>query len=185
MSVARPFAARVMVLAVAGLALASMMLGGCREEPAPGYVRLGGQAPPIAGAPAGRAVLVVFWATWCPPCRAETPGLRALADRPPASLSVVVLSQDRDMTAVRSFFGADPPAAFHLRLDPGGRVAHSFSVDILPAAVLVVDGRLVARVVGGQTWDSAGMRRLLERLISEPARDGISSARRVVCVASG
>lgn len=185
MSSAKPSAARVSARAVAGLALLSVALGGCREEPSPGYVRLGGQAPPINGAPASRTLLVVFWATWCPPCRAETPSLRALAERPPASLSVVVLSQDRDMDAVRSFFGGDAPAAFHLRLDPGQRVAHSFSVNVLPAAVLVVDGRLVARVVGGQAWDSAGIRRLLERLISESVRDGLSSARRVVCVSSG
>ncbi|MBL8114583.1 MAG: TlpA family protein disulfide reductase [Acidobacteria bacterium] len=174
MSGTERFAASVKAVVIAGLALLCLSLGSCREDPAPGYVRLSGEAPEIDGAPAGRALLVVFWASWCPPCRSETPSLRALAERPPAALTVVVLSQDADLNTVRSFFGSEPPEAFHLRLDPGARVAHSFQVDELPAAVLVVEGRLAARFTGGQAWDSRAMRRLLERLVSSrPGRVGL------------
>jgi thiol-disulfide isomerase/thioredoxin len=44
----------------------------------------------------GRVVLVNFWATWCPPCRAEMPLLQRMAERHrDAGLVVVGLSVDR------------------------------------------------------------------------------------------
>jgi thiol-disulfide isomerase/thioredoxin len=64
----------------------------------------------------GRVVLVNFWATWCPPCRAEMPMLQAMAARHrEAGLVVLGLSVDRGPEAeVRAFLaerGIDYPVA--------------------------------------------------------------------------
>jgi thiol-disulfide isomerase/thioredoxin len=42
----------------------------------------------------GKVVLVNFWATWCPPCRAEIPDLVALQARYKDQLLVIGVSQD-------------------------------------------------------------------------------------------
>jgi thioredoxin-like negative regulator of GroEL len=146
--------------------LLAWCLAGCRDTPPPGYIRLGGVAPPIANAPAS-SLLVSFWATWCPPCRQETADLLALAGHAPGGLRVVVVSQDTDMDTVERFLGARPHAALHLRLDPGRVLADAFGVQTLPASILVVDGRLVARFDGAREWGSASTRALIERLIAE------------------
>lgn len=138
---------------------------GCREAPPPSWVRLEGASPRLEAAPATRAQLVVFWATWCEPCRRETPQLRALAANPPEGLAVVVFSHDDDDQAVRAFFGGPPEPALHLRLDPGRSAAEAFGVQALPVSFLVVDGRLVARFTGPREWDSPAMRKLLGKLL--------------------
>ena len=139
----------------------------CREGRAPSYVRLSGEAPPLASAPEAKAHLVTFWGTWCPPCVEETPSLRALAKAPPKGLRVVLVSVGDDEEAVRSFFGGAPPAELNLRPDEGNVLQDAFGVDELPVSFLVVGGRKVARFDGPRDWNDGGMRRLLGRLMGE------------------
>src|SRR4249920_43072 len=42
----------------------------------------------------GKVVLVNFWATWCPPCRAEIPDLIKLQDKYRDKLVVLGISED-------------------------------------------------------------------------------------------
>jgi cytochrome c biogenesis protein CcmG/thiol:disulfide interchange protein DsbE len=138
----------------------------CSEPAPPSYTRLHDRAPRLDDLPGGTR-LVVFWATWCPPCREELPGLRALARDPPPALTVVTYGEDEDQEPVRALFGGDPPPELAYRADAGGRAAKAFGVDVLPAAFLVAGSRLVARFDGPRDWNSRGMRRLLARLAGE------------------
>ncbi|MGE6757715.1 TlpA family protein disulfide reductase [Corallococcus coralloides] len=130
----------------------------------------------LADAPGPLALLVVFWASWCPPCREETPHLLSLAESPPEGLRVVVFSHDADLKAVESFFEGPPPPELRLRLDVGEKVAREYGVEQLPTSILVVEGQLVARFPGPRDWDSRAMRRLLERLTRERATRATGSA---------
>src|SRR5262245_7975820 len=42
----------------------------------------------------GKVVIVNFWATWCPPCRAEIPDLVALQDKYRDRLVIIGVSED-------------------------------------------------------------------------------------------
>jgi thiol-disulfide isomerase/thioredoxin len=159
--------------AIAAAAAAAL---GCAEGERPAYTRLDGPAPAAVSRPG--AVLVVFWASWCAPCREELPGLRALARDPPASLSLLTFGEDEDEAAARRFFGGAPPPELGFVHDEGGRAAQALGVDALPAAFLVVNGRLVARFSGPREWGTRAMRRLLARLAREGAPPGPVGARR-------
>jgi thiol-disulfide isomerase/thioredoxin len=154
---------RVLLLVALGCAAA------CADPPTPSYTRLSGTAPALVGTSPG-ATLVVFWATWCPPCREEAGPLRDLARDPPVRLAVVTFAQEDSEGPIRSFFGGEPPTELAIRLDADRRAAAAFGVDVLPAAFLVVDGRLLARFDGPRDWESPAMRRLLARLATEPGR---------------
>ena len=52
----------------------------------------------------GKVVLLNFWATWCPPCRAEVPDLVRLQEKYQDSLVIVGISEDEgDLDAVTRF----------------------------------------------------------------------------------
>lgn len=52
----------------------------------------------------GKVTLVNFWATWCPPCRAEIPDLIALQAKYPDHLQIIGISEDQgSVDAVKAF----------------------------------------------------------------------------------
>src|SRR5215471_12826665 len=48
----------------------------------------------------GKVVIVNFWATWCPPCRAEIPDLIKLQNKYKDQLQIIGISDDDDPPAV-------------------------------------------------------------------------------------
>ena len=146
-------------------ALLLLVVVACNRSPPEPYVRLSSPAPKIEAPPSSRAVLLTFWATWCNFCREEADELHGLARDPPPGLSIVVFSEDKELADVERFFGGSIPKELNLRLDSEWRVAHSLVVHQLPAAVLVVDGKAIARFDGARRWSGSSARSTLSRLI--------------------
>lgn len=105
-----------------------------------------GRAPPLEGvdldgAPRtlaefhGRPVLVYFWATWCPVCRAEQGTIRAIAEDHPV-LSVAL--EDTAPATLRAY-AEEHGLDFPVLRDADGGLAHRYGVRGVPA-FFVVDG---------------------------------------------
>ncbi|WP_081858140.1 TlpA disulfide reductase family protein [Thiomonas sp. FB-Cd] len=116
----------------------------------------------------GKVVLVNFWATWCPPCRAEMPSIERLYSSMKGKPFVVLaLDQGESINNVFAFMGQLAPSpTFPVLLDRKSQVAHAFDVMGIPSTFLIDEqGRIVAKAIGGRDYDSAAMRSLVERLM--------------------
>lgn len=97
----------------------------------------------------GHPLVLNFWATWCPPCRAEMPALDAAylkyRDR---GLLILAINQMDDRERVEQFrqtMGLHMP----MLLDTQGKVGHAYLVRGLPTSFFVAaDGTVVLRWTG-------------------------------------
>jgi len=107
-------------------------------EPAPPFrlVGLDGQTTSLADL-RGKLVLVNFWASWCIPCREETPLLEATAREYKArGLRVVGVIYQDSADAARAF-EASYQLTYPSLLDPDGRTAIDYGVLAIPESFLV------------------------------------------------
>lgn len=111
--------------------------------------------------------LINFWATWCPPCRAEMPSLNRLyRDYAGRGLGVFAISVDEDAHLVREFV-RKASLDFPILLDQGGRaVVQGFGVGAFPTSFLVNRQARVSGVwLGERDWDAADIRASIDQLL--------------------
>jgi cytochrome c biogenesis protein CcmG, thiol:disulfide interchange protein DsbE len=99
----------------------------------------------------GKAVLVNFWATWCPPCREEMPLLEQTALGYADRLVVIGIDYGEDRQTVSSFV-QEVGISFPIVLDLDGDVASRYFVRSYPASFFIdADGILRAQHLGALT----------------------------------
>ncbi len=85
----------------------------------------------------GKTVFVNFWATWCPPCRAELPEMERLY-RKYRDRGVVILGVDiREASLVVQAFVQEGGFSWTFLLDGTGMVASRYRVAGIPASFFV------------------------------------------------
>jgi peroxiredoxin len=96
-------------------------------------------------------VLVDFWATTCPGCVREMPGLMALhREFAPRGFTVIGIAMDYDPPDQVRRMAADRGIPYPVVLDTGGAAARAFGgVMLTPTHFLVApDGRIAMQVIG-------------------------------------
>lgn len=100
----------------------------------------------------GHKVLVNFWASWCPPCRAEMPHIQKFyekyKDRGVAVLSVNLASLEKNDEMAASF-ARKHGLAFPIVLDSDGGVLSTFKVKAYPTTFVVDENGVVQHIVVG------------------------------------
>ena len=115
----------------------------------------------------GGPLLLNFWATWCPPCRAEMAALaRLYRDFAGRGLSVLGVSVDSDVYLVQEYL-LKARISLPVLLDKGGETAgRRFLVRAYPTSYLVERSGLIAEVwIGEKDWDSDDMRQRIARVL--------------------
>ncbi len=116
----------------------------------------------------GKVVIVNFWATWCPPCRAELPSMnRAWKKLDPDRFAMLAINVGEDEDTIFSFMG-DYPIDFPVWLDQSGKAARQWPLRGLPTTyVLDTRGRIAYRAIGGREWDDETLLQKVRALADE------------------
>lgn len=104
-------------------------------------------------AAAAKVLLIDFWASWCGPCRAEMPNVKAAYEKYHAQgFEIIGVSLDTDAAAWKQAIadlGITWPQISDLKgWDCEG--AATYTVRSIPATVLIKDGKIVARDLRGE-----------------------------------
>jgi thiol-disulfide isomerase/thioredoxin len=121
----------------------------------------------------GKVVVLNFWASWCPPCKEETPALNRLQKYiAPRNALVLGVSADEDPSAYESFLRTegvvyptyrDP--ATHGTVSP---IALDYGTSTYPETFIIDrHGKIARKFVGFQQWDSPQMLAYFDSLLAQ------------------
>ena len=112
----------------------------------------------------GRAVWVNFWASWCPPCQAETPILREMderyRDRGLTLVAIQVQQTVEDGLRYAQRYGLE----YAIGADVSAAVFRTYRVYALPTQFFIDPNGVIRAVVNGPL-DLGGATRLVESIL--------------------
>jgi len=85
----------------------------------------------------GEAVLIFFWATWCPYCKAEIPDLQELYAQYAEEGLVVLAVDSGETSSTVAGFGSASGLSFPLLVDADQTVTAAYKVDTLPRHIFI------------------------------------------------
>ena len=133
---------------------------------------LNGQAFNVPGNYQGKALLVNFWATWCPHCVEEIPSMnRALEELDDEKFAMISISY-QDTKAILDEFVKKVQVDFPILLDSDGMVSKEWNIFAFPSSFLVdANGYIRYSINAGSIWDSPEMLNYLREVMEIPIED--------------
>ena len=111
----------------------------------------------------GEVMFINFWATWCPPCRAEMPSIQRLYEKYGSKVRFILVTSEEDtpVNAYISKYNYTFPVFFQRSsLPPSFRVSaipHTFIVDR--------EGRILLSKTGAAKWDSEEFTEFIDSIL--------------------
>ena len=114
----------------------------------------------------GKVVFLNFWATWCPPCRAEMPAMEKLWQKFKEEDFVILAVDLREGKEKVGSFMKENGYTFPVLLDSRGEVANTYGITAVPTTYLLdPEGRTVGKALGARNWASEDAFKLVEDII--------------------
>ena len=102
----------------------------------------------------GKKVFLNFWATWCPPCRAEMPDIQKFSENEDVVVLAINLTHTEDSLLTVDNFIQDRGFTFPVLLDKNGEVAEQYRVQAYPTSYMIdAKGRIQYIALGAMNYD--------------------------------
>lgn len=112
------------------------------------------------GAHLNKPAFINFWATWCPPCRAEMPSIQKLYEKYKNEVNFLIIS-DQSLEKQQGFLEQNnyELPVYQLLSRPKG----SFSYKVLPTTMIISsDEKIILRKEGAHNWNSKKIQKIFE-----------------------
>ena len=102
----------------------------------------------------GKKVFLNFWASWCPPCKAEMPDIEKLYGQTKDSdLIILAVNMGEDKSIAKSFID-DHKYSFTVLLDLDQSVASKYNIAAIPTSFFInKEGNIISTIQGGMTLE--------------------------------
>ena len=122
----------------------------------------------------GKPVILNFWATWCPPCRAEMPAFERVWQRyNQGDVVILAVNQRESPLTVERFEQNVVDVSFPILLDSQGEVSRLFAVTGLPTTFFIdAEGRIQSVSMGGM--DEATLLASVQKIIKPAQGDKVT-----------
>ncbi len=101
----------------------------------------------------GQKVILNFWATWCPPCKAEMPHMQKYFEEQAEKENVVILAvnlttADKGLEKIKQFV-EEYELEFSIPMDDKGAVGATYQAMSIPTSYMIdTTGRIQNKIVG-------------------------------------
>ena len=114
----------------------------------------------------GERVMVNFWATWCPPCKAEMPHMQNFYESNKENeieiLAVNLTDKDKGRTQIENFV-KEYGLTFRIPLDEEGSIGMKYQAFSIPTSYIIdSNGVIVKKIIG--PMDEAMMKNLTKEI---------------------
>jgi peroxiredoxin len=96
----------------------------------------------------GQPVVLNFWATWCPPCRAEVPALGAVSDSLEGRATVLGVDVGESAQTVSAFV-AERGVSYPIVLDTDSSTASLYGIRAFPTTYLLDENGVIVEIFTG------------------------------------
>jgi len=113
----------------------------------------------------GKVTFISYWATWCPPCIAELPGIQQLYDAYGDRVNFLLLTQETPEKVERFVRkkGYELPIYFPQMQTPAILQENSIPTNY----VIDAQGSIIIKETGAADWNSSKVRNVLNELLAK------------------
>jgi peroxiredoxin len=115
----------------------------------------------------GQAVLINFWASWCPPCRQEMPAMQEVFDtyEQQGFTILAVNATHQDSISAANNFVSENELTFPILVDTEGTVTSLYRISSFPSSFFISPDGIIQEVVIGGPMAEALLRTRAESLL--------------------
>jgi thiol-disulfide isomerase/thioredoxin len=112
----------------------------------------------------GKPILLNYWATWCPPCRAEMPSIQKLYNDYQNKMAIILVTNE-ERSIVENYLSEnnyDLPVYFQR-----SQMSNAISASAYPTTFLISpNGKILVKKTGAANWNSEDFREQIDHLIN-------------------
>ena len=115
----------------------------------------------------GKPILLNFWASWCPPCRAKMPTFQKIYAEYAAQGFIILGINSQESKQIAASFAESFKLTFPILIDENGEVTNRYRVDSLPTTLFIDRDGYISEVMYGGPISEAVLRIQIEKILAE------------------